>query len=657
MKALHPTVFSSLRPGLIVRLGNLIVIQVVFVFVALALILFVPGSDQQMPGRLYDQERLLTAAGESLYRSLDSERPWTQATARSDSYRALDLKLDTVQALDRAALIKVTEEAPAEILFAHNREIAADGAAASDVDVSDFLDLALLRRFADTGLTVPSCPLINGRALVYYRKVAEISPRESIVLAVATDHGLSVSSRAGLRSAVLLLFLCAALISLLTVSLLLRKFKRPLDQIIAGLGETADGKLHHLAGLENDPEVGRLAKAYNEMTRRLWDNRTKLDSYYSQLETANAELRESRSFLATLIDSSPLSVIVTNPENKVVLFSRSAVAEFGYTQNEIVGQPFDRLLAEKGERAEIPVGNNGPVGFEVVCSRKHRVSFPAYVVSDAVRTEDREVLGRLYICRDITETRSLQDMMIRVDRYYTKGEMVGDIAHEINNYLAVLMGNVELMPLLLKKGDSAKIDKKLDVMKTSLEKIARFADGLLDSPPDAMRIEPTSVNQVVETVIGFLKPQNKFDTVEVCTELSGDVSIAHVDAGQIQQMLINLINNAAEALVDRAEDRKIWVSTEPAEVDGQRGFRVTVRDNGPGVARDKEVLLFNTRFTTKRRGHGIGLMTCRKIVDNHGGSISYAFSEGAVFSVLLPVECGQGQAEANPEAAMTVPGV
>jgi C4-dicarboxylate-specific signal transduction histidine kinase len=148
-------------------------------------------------------------------------------------------------------------------------------------------------------------------------------------------------------------------------------------------------------------------------------------------------------------------------------------------------------------------------------------------------------------------------------------------------------------------------------------------------------------------VIGFLKPQNKFDTVEVTAELSDDVPIAHVDSGQIQQLLINLIYNAAEALADRPDNRNIWVATEPAEIDGGRGVRITVRDNGAGVARDKESLLFNTRFTTKRRGHGIGLMTCRKIVDNHGGSISYTFRDGAVFSTLLPTECPLAKAEAS----------
>ncbi len=245
-------------------------------------------------------------------------------------------------------------------------------------------------------------------------------------------------------------------------------------------------------------------------------------------------------------------------------------------------------------------------------------------------------MARLYVCRDITDSKNFQDMMIRLDRYYTKGEMAGDIAHEVNNYLAVLMGNVELLPLMLKKGKTEKIEKKLGVMKSMLDKIACISDGLLDAPPETVRLEPTSLNQVVENVLAFLKPQNKFDTVEVITELSNEIPVLKLDQMQTQQLLVNLIYNAAEALADQEGERSIRVQTRLAVCEDRRCAEVLVRDNGPGIAAEKTNLLFEDRFTTKKRGHGIGLITCRKIVDNHEGQIKYHFDEGAVFTVILP---------------------
>jgi PAS domain S-box-containing protein len=411
--------------------------------------------------------------------------------------------------------------------------------------------------------------------------------------------------------------------------------------------------------LETDPQLGRLATAYNSMARRLWNHRRQLDHYFGQMEAANAELKESQSFLRTLIDSSPLGIVVTDPKSCIILFNRASVAEFGYQSHEIVGCQFDVLLAERLDRPAMSVDPEGRGAFEVICRRKDDVLFPAYVISSEVRADDGRHLANLYICRNITESRDFQEMMIRLDRYYTRGEMAGDIAHEINNYLAVLMGNVELFPRLLKKGDPEQITKKLEIMHAALQKIACFSDGLLDSPSDTVYLEPASMNQIVESVVNFLKPQNKFDTVEVTTELSTDVPVVYVDTSQVQQLLVNLVYNAAEALGDKTGERQIRVSMSPATISDQSAVQIVVRDNGPGVARDKEHLLFKNRFTTKRRGHGIGLITCRKIVDNHGGTISYEYCDGAVFSVVLPVGTKPPQdEEQSPEGgSITQPDV
>jgi len=202
----------------------------------------------------------------------------------------------------------------------------------------------------------------------------------------------------------------------------------------------------------------------------------------------------------------------------------------------------------------------------------------------------------------------------------------------------VLMGNLELMPILLRKGNTEKIDKKLDVMKVTVDRIARFANGLMDTPQDELHYEPSSLNQVVENIIAFLKPQNRFDSVRIVTELSPDVPVLQLDQGQIQQLLVNLVYNASDATDSLEGDRVIRVETSIVEQEGESYVRLAVRDNGPGVSEDKAGMLFNDRFTTKRKGHGIGLITCRKIVENHGGKMEYQFNEGAEFSFVIPTQ-------------------
>jgi len=641
MEVFKRLAFSGGRPGLIVRLGHLIVVQVLFIFAALALILFVPESNQRLSARLTDLEHDLDAASRATSNYLVTLTH--TGDNGGDPYAGLGEFMRHRSKVQRAAVVRVVDSARIEVLYAFDRAGQVDSPESAEHDISDFVDLHALRRLAAAGSMLGNLPLVGSRHVVHYRILPAAGRGSPTILVLAADHGLAVSPRSALEYTILVLFLCSALVSLLTVSLLLRKFKRPLDRIISGLEETAEGKLHHLLDLEGDPELGKLARAYNTMARRLWENRRTLDSYFSRLAQSNTELRESQSFLATLIDCSPLSVVVVGPDEKIIMFNRVATEEYGYQPEEVVGRPFEMLLAENRERGEAAPDAGESGSFEVICRRQDGLLFPAYVISGSVRAEDNRELARVYVCRDITESKDFQEMMIRLDRYYTRGEMADDIAHEINNYLAVLLGNVELLPLLLKKGDRQKIDRKLEVMRTTLEKIARFADGLLDSPPDTVRLEPTSINQVVENVIAFLKPQNKFDTINVVKELATDTPVIYVDPAQIQQLLVNLIYNAAEALAEKDGERTIRVVTSTAEPESSPGVSVVIRDNGPGVAPDKESSLFKARFTTKRRGHGIGLITCRKIVDNHAGSISYARAGGAVFSFTLPVGARPGQ--------------
>jgi signal transduction histidine kinase len=160
----------------------------------------------------------------------------------------------------------------------------------------------------------------------------------------------------------------------------------------------------------------------------------------------------------------------------------------------------------------------------------------------------------------------------------------------------------------------------------------------METDPDRTAFEPTDINQLVENTVAFLKPQNKFDNIEITTTLSPHLSLVEIDVAQIQQLLVNLLYNAAEALQDRPGQKKIGITTSVAGEGSAKSVQIEIRDNGPGVAEDKKEQLFTKRFTTKRKGHGIGLITCRKIVEAHNGRIAYRKEEGATFSFNVPIK-------------------
>jgi signal transduction histidine kinase len=161
--------------------------------------------------------------------------------------------------------------------------------------------------------------------------------------------------------------------------------------------------------------------------------------------------------------------------------------------------------------------------------------------------------------------------------------------------------------------------------------------GILDFSHKETRLQPTRLNDVVKRTVEFITPQNKYERIAFELDLAEDLPEMSLDPAQIQQVLLNLFSNAADAILaaGRTEPR-IVVRTRFTSGDG---VELAVEDNGPGIPAEALSKLFEPAFTTKPEGHGFGLSTCYRIVKNHGGSITAENSPraGARFTVVLPV--------------------
>ncbi|MFH1686192.1 MAG: ATP-binding protein [bacterium] len=623
------------RPDLLLRLGYIIVIQVVFAFAALAL--FINNYAEDSVQGSYDEagQKLHSLALE-LARSARADQLTEQSqVSGSEVSASIDSLLASREALDAASVFVAAEGESPQALMWWSRTQVNDPAGV--LPVRDLIDAGTLR-FAlqqPSGSTIPHS-LNQGRVIYYYP--FEISSEQPAVLVAVTDDDFLVSSRAQVMYGLFVLFLCSFLVSLLTVYLVYRHVRDPLRRLRQGLQKTTEGDLYYQIEPTGQDDVTDIAQSFNQISRRLWDNHTKLKQYNSLIQEAYLSNLESQAFLATLIDCSPCCIVATTPKGEIMIFNRMAGKAFGYDDDPPLGSNVNELFMQAVVSATTPVMvNEEQTGHEVVCKRKDGGQFSAYLVVSPIINGEAQVSAMLYILLDISESKNFQEMMVRVDRHRTRGEMAGDIAHEINNYLAVLSGNIELMPLFLKRGDTEKIASKLDLMKKTVDRISHFTDGLMDVNHGEAKFEHVDINQLIQNLLTFLKPQNRFDAIDFVTELGSDLPLCEADMGQVQQLLVNFIHNAGDALAEQPI-RRIRIISRLQNQAGWRTVRIEVRDSGPGVPEDKRETLFKGRFTTKRKGHGYGLVTCRKIVDTHSGRIGYEHDGESVFYIELPLE-------------------
>jgi PAS domain S-box-containing protein len=416
------------------------------------------------------------------------------------------------------------------------------------------------------------------------------------------------------------------------------RVKNPLTRLLRSLSKTAKGDGYYIIEENKDAELNTLIGSFNDMSRQLIENNNRLHSYSRQATEMNIQLLQSHLFLSTLIKSSPYPIIVTGKSGRITMANDHAQSALDYSEEALVGRDLAQLVIIPSDLNLSQVNQQRRTkGFEARCSKPDGSSFPVFIISSPIGISGESPDGWLYIIRDISESQSFQDMMIRLDRYYTRGEMAGDIAHDINNFLAILSGNLELMPLVLRKNDPEKIESKLSLMKETVDKIAMFANGLMDTPPEELNLEPSDLNQLLANVVEFIKPLKRLRGVSLTLELTDQLPLVAIDRAQLQQVMTNLIFNSAEALRDLEEAKTIVIATDLASNGDKRTAIIRVQDSGPGVRQEYLDRIFQKRFTTRRKGHGIGLISCRKIVEAHGGTIGYEYHDGALFECRLPI--------------------
>jgi len=350
---------------------------------------------------------------------------------------------------------------------------------------------------------------------------------------------------------------------------------------------------------------------------------------------AEEALRSQESHLRSILSTVPDAMVVIDDQGSIVSFSAAAERLFGYQEAELLGVNVSRLMPspdrerhdayirrflETGEKRIIGIGR------VVFAERRDGSTFPMEL-SIGEASSDSHPLFTGFI-RDLTERQqtearleSLQSELIHVSRVSAMGTMASTLAHELNQPITAVTNYVEAVRDLLANPDPDDIPMIRDALDDTAKEALRaghivrrlrdfVARGEVEKTIEKL---PVLINEAA--VLGLMGAREK--SVEPRFDLDPYASPVLVDKVQIQQVLINLIRNAVEAMAD-SPVRQLTVTSRP----DQRGFvRVIVADTGPGVTPEVAEQLFTAFVSTKAEGMGLGLSICRTIVEANGGRI------------------------------------
>ncbi|MEZ4402919.1 MAG: ATP-binding protein [Kofleriaceae bacterium] len=352
-----------------------------------------------------------------------------------------------------------------------------------------------------------------------------------------------------------------------------------------------------------------------------------------------------RDFQARLIDHANALIVGIDPQWRVTVVNQALLTLTGYQRDEVIGRDLrDFLLPDDRSRITAlltaALAGQSFEAVEIRIGSRHRGSVrTAWSIAAVGGPGDRAAPEAVVaIGQDQTRLRELQDQVVRAERLATLGQLAAGVVHELNNPLTSISIYADYLERkhAAAGGDPADHEKLVRISQ-SASRIQRFARELVQyAKPVGDEVDVIDLNAVVRQSASFC--EHLFDASGVALTLALDEQLPPLTAipGQLEQVLINLITNAAHA-VEGGPAGAVEVST---YVDAPDRVAVAVADNGPGVAADERARIFEPFFTTKvdGKGTGLGLPIARNIVEQHRGEIRVedAAAGGARFVVSLP---------------------
>ncbi len=444
-------------------------------------------------------------------------------------------------------------------------------------------------------------------------------------------HILAKGRNEWVISGILAISIGAALLSLL----IKRSITGPIQKNVEVIKRIAEGRgdMSERVEVTAEHEVGYLASAFNNMLDTLEKRADENEKLFDLVTKSKEE------WVATF-DAIQDLISIHDKDYRILKINKALARKFNSQPEDLIGSRCFELLYNCPEpKCNCPHSRTLKTGAiadaevdDMVFEGTYKVTtFPVY--NDA-----GEVWASVHVARDITQEKMLREQLLHAEKLSSVGKLVAGIAHELNNPLMGIMGFSQI--LMDTPGD-----KKLDDIKDKLRKIyheslrtAKIVQNLLTfARAKKTEREYHNVNDILKHTVELREYSLKANNIQVVLDLEDELPKTMVDLFQLQQVFINIMNNAEDAMVARKGKGRLEIRTRR----NRRKIEIAFRDDGPGISKEIIHKVFDPFFTTKDvgKGTGLGLSITHGIITEHGGTIDIAAAEegGTIVTIELPV--------------------
>jgi two-component system, cell cycle sensor histidine kinase and response regulator CckA len=415
---------------------------------------------------------------------------------------------------------------------------------------------------------------------------------------------------------------------------------------------------------QNQEQVREQLEALvNERAQQLKDANARLLEEIAERRQTEEMLRESRTKLAAALASMADAVVITDAQGNLIDFNE-AVAKFCRFRSKdecpipLAGflETFDLFLSDGTPVQDdwaLPRALRGETTSNVDYTYRRKDTGESWIGSVScgpIRGKDGEILGAVLIARDVTEQRQIEERQRHAQKLESIGVLAGGIAHDFNNLLTSILGNASML-----KMDAEGVEnRRLKAIIESSERAAALTRQLLAyAGKGHFEIADFDLSRLVRSSADLIRvsiPKN----IDFRLDLPASLPLVRGDSSQIQQVVMNLAINAAEAI--ETSEGRVTISARARDLDAAGAARISpeiaagryisvrVRDNGSGMDTATKARIFDPFFTTKFTGRGLGLAAVQGILRSHKGAITVESTpgRGSAFTVYLPSSDASG---------------